>query len=899
MPMLDQLIVLAIRGLLWLRYRITVRGLDHIAPRDAHGMLILANHPALIDPVILMTVLWPRLRPRVLADRAQVDRPGLRFLMRRMRALEMADVTKDGRGASDEVEAVIQACTAALRAGDALLLYPAGRLYRQRFEDLGGNSAVEQLLRAVPEVRVVLVRTSGLWGSSFSRASGKPPEMLPALFHGLWGLVKSGIFMAPRREVAIEVVEPTDLPRTADRLVVNRYLEAFYNQGACGATHVPYSVWERGGVRLLPEPAAGGETSRTPAVPGATRQTVIEHLREVSGVTPADDRQRLARDLGLDSLARVEIQAWIEEEFGYPQPEGDALETVGDVMRAALGETVGAGRTGPRPVERAWFEAVAARQSLTAGTGSSVADVFMAMARRRPSQVVIADQQSGARTYRDLVTALLLLQPAFARLPGEFVGIMLPASVAASVATLAALFAGKTPVMINWTTGPRGVRHGLERLGVRAVVSARPLVARLSSEGFGDVPGFRERMVYLDEVAGRVSLRAKLAAALHARLGLWNRLSEAQVPEIAAVLFTSGSEGLPKAVPLTHTNLITNIRDALAVFRLGPNDALLGILPPFHSFGLTVGTLLPLLCGLRTVYHVNPTDSATLASLIEAYQVTAAVGTPTFIGGIARAAREGQLRTLRIAVTGAERCSPHVYDAVQKACPQLEVLEGYGVTECSPIVSCNPPERPRRGTIGEPFPSVEHAIVDPESGEPARPGERGMLLVRGPSVFGGYLRHDGPSPFQSYAGRQWYRTGDLVSEDAEGVLTFCGRLKRFVKIAGEMIALPAVEAALEAGLQPSGSPDSPCLAVEATADLEHPELVLFTTLAVDREGANRLLREAGLSPLHHVRRVVHVDALPLLGTGKTDHLALETLLAEDARSPAHLLGVDTLVARPQ
>jgi long-chain-fatty-acid--[acyl-carrier-protein] ligase len=239
-----------------------------------------------------------------------------------------------------------------------------------------------------------------------------------------------------------------------------------------------------------------------------------------------------------------------------------------------------------------------------------------------------------------------------------------------------------------------------------------------------------------------------------------------------------------------------------------------------------------------------------------------------------------------------------VYDAVEKACPQLRVLEGYGVTECSPIVSCNPPERPRRGTIGEPFPSVEHAIVDPESGEPARPGERGMLLVRGPSVFGGYLRHDGPSPFVCHAGEQWYRTGDLVSEDADGVLTFCGRLRRFVKIAGEMIPLPAVEAALEAGLQPSGSADGPCLAVEATADLEHPELVLFTTLDVDRESANRLLREAGLSPLHNVRRVVRLDALPVLGTGKTDYIALKALLAENTRPPAHPLDVDTPLARP-
>jgi acyl-[acyl-carrier-protein]-phospholipid O-acyltransferase/long-chain-fatty-acid--[acyl-carrier-protein] ligase len=155
-----------------------------------------------------------------------------------------------------------------------------------------------------------------------------------------------------------------------------------------------------------------------------------------------------------------------------------------------------------------------------------------------------------------------------------------------------------------------------------------------------------------------------------------------------------------------------------------------------------------------------------------------------------------------------------------------------------------------------------------------------MLLVRGPSIFGGYFKYDGPSPFVSFAGKQWYRTGDLVSEDGDGILTFCGRLKRFVKIGGEMIPLAAVEAALEAKWQSPEHAEGPSLAVECTPDEEHPELVLFTTLAIDREAANRSLREAGLSPLHNIRRVVRLEVLPLLGTGKTDYRALKAMLGE-------------------
>ena len=153
-----------------------------------------------------------------------------------------------------------------------------------------------------------------------------------------------------------------------------------------------------------------------------------------------------------------------------------------------------------------------------------------------------------------------------------------------------------------------------------------------------------------------------------------------------------------------------------------------------------------------------------------------------------------------------------------------------------------------------------------------------MLLVRGPSVFHGYLKHDGQSPFVSFAGKEWYRTGDLVCEDTDGVLTFCGRLKRFVKIGGEMIPLAGVEAALETKWTTSDPADGPCLAVECTPDEEHPELVLFTTLDIDREAANRCLREAGLSPLHNIRRVVRLQVLPLLGTGKTDYRALKATL---------------------
>ena len=263
--------------------------------------------------------------------------------------------------------------------------------------------------------------------------------------------------------------------------------------------------------------------------------------------------------------------------------------------------------------------------------------------------------------------------------------------------------------------------------------------------------------------------------------------------------------------------------------------------------------------------------------LIEAYGCTLLMGTPTFLHGIVRASTNEQMKGLRLAVTGAEKCPDRVYEALAERCPGTKVLEGYGVTECSPIISVNDEEAPKRGTIGKVLPNLEYAIVDVESGRRVRRGEAGMLLVRGPSVFGGYVKYEGASPFVDFEGRAWYRTGDLVSEDDDGVLAFAGRLKRFVKLGGEMISLPAIESVLEARYT-SEDDEEAVLAVVATPDDDRPEIVLFAIKDIDRQRANQDIREAGLSGLHNIRQVIRVDRLPVLGTGKIDYRALAEML---------------------
>ncbi len=878
--MINRLLTIFVRVVLWLRYRVRVTGIDKVRAAGRSGILFLPNHPALIDPIILLSRLYGPFRARALADRDQINRFFIRRLAARINVLPIPDLSKFGASAGGEVRETISKCIEALRRGDNLVLYPAGRIYSGRLEDLGGGSAVESILRELPDVRIVLIRTRGLWGSSFSRAAGREPSVAAVLRRGVKSLLASGIFFAPRRNVSIELCEPADMPRHADRRTINRYLERFYNTDAPPNTRVPYTIWERSGPSEQPEPPAGRLYGDPAAVPQATRQIVHEFLEELTGSGDFNDNSRLAHDLGMDSLAGLELANFLHDEFGFPLTSAESLRTVGDVMLATYGLSTPAQPPTLKKIPAKWFTRAANPDWPENLPEMTIGEAFLTQVSRWPGKIAVADQASGVKTYRDLVLAISLLKDEIRKLPGEHVGIMMPASVAADTLYLATLFAGKTPAMINWTLGRRNIEHCLAAVGVERVLTAAAVVSRIKSQGV-DIGCLDGRLVNIEGIAASIGKWRKLRAAVAVRFGCSALRSAAKLMSpTAAVLFTSGSESIPKAVPLTHKNILTNVQDTHECFTVSRGDSILGMLPPFHSFGLTTSMVLPLCLGIRAVYTPSPTDGGAVAAVIGAYKVTIPIATPTFLAGAVRCSLPGQLDTVRLVVSGAEKCSAGVYDLLAKRCPNATVLEGYGVTECSPVISVNHQDDARPGTIGRVMASLEHAIVDPETNRPLPAGSRGMLLVRGPSVFAGYLAaadEQVASPFVEYAGQQWYRTGDLVVENADGVLTFAGRLKRFVKLGGEMVSLPAIESALNAEFTRD---DGPTLAVVADGEDERAEIVMFTTQPINREAANGVIRRAGLSGLHNIRRIVRVDELPLLGTGKVDYRELSARLAE-------------------
>ncbi|MCL1927062.1 MAG: AMP-binding protein, partial [Syntrophorhabdaceae bacterium] len=625
--------------------------------------------------------------------------------------------------------------------------------------------------------------------------------------------------------------------------------------------------------------AAQLEISISPNV----RKAVYEAVREAAKLPPdhpIDDGMSLSADLAIDSLGLMELSLGLESVQGIPVSSLESLITVKDCLMAASGNFGGEEPEGGVP--EGWFTPPSSENFVFPTGSATIPDAFIALVLEAPSEPLCAERAS-LRTRRDILIGALVLSRKLRSLPGERIGIMLPSIPAVVVVWLASLLAGKVPVFLNWTVGETNVRHCVAISGIRHVLTASALLERLGQQGF--VPeNIPVEWLPLEKMAKSIGLAQKIGGVLKARF--LRSFAGYPVPEVAAVLFTSGSEALPKAVPLTHTNLVTNARDAIEALRLKSINTVLAMLPPFHSFGLLVDIVLPLSFGLRAAYYPNPTESGPLVAMVRDFKLSLLAAPPTFMEAILERARGTKdLASLRFAFVGAEKCPDRVYRAFVSLCPDAVLCEGYGITECSPAVSVNRPESIVPGSIGHALASVETVVVREEDGRilgRAVTDETGMMLVRGPNIFGGYLGN-APSPFVEFENKTWYRTGDLIRQDATGRLFFQGRLKRFVKIGGEMISLPQIEETLlsHCSNREDTPGEGPPLAVEATSEEEGAEIVLFTPMMLSAREANAALRVAGLSAIYSIRRVMRVEAIPLLGSGKTDYRKLKELLKND------------------
>lgn len=337
--MLKKLFQLLMLLLLRLRYRITIEGLSQILEKGNSSILFLPNHPALIDPVIVMSLLYADFKPRPLVDEEQVEKKWIRCLMKHMNAVLIPDLKKEGLQGRQSVIEGVNDISNGLHGGDNILLYPAGRIYRSRYESIGANSSIELVLLGAPEARVVLVRTSGLWGSSFSRATGQP-SLTANIKMFVLALFSSGLFFMPKREVHISFVEPVNFPKLKSKMEINLFLEYFYNRASKANCFVPYFWWQGRKARIVAEPETESEIQIIDIshIPEVIKALVLEKLQALSGVSVIHQNDDLAQDLGMDSLLLVEFTTWLERDLEIRLTSLDGINSVAHCVLAAAGE---------------------------------------------------------------------------------------------------------------------------------------------------------------------------------------------------------------------------------------------------------------------------------------------------------------------------------------------------------------------------------------------------------------------------------------------------------------------------------------------------------------------------------------------------------------------------------
>ena len=505
---------------------------------------------------------------------------------------------------------------------------------------------------------------------------------------------------------------------------------------------------------------------------------------------------------------------------------------------------------------------------------STLPQAIVETARQRPRQVILQDFTLQQLTYRRLLVGADLLAGQWRTLlsdPGPRVGVLLPNVNAMPIVTLSLWAAGKVPAILNYSTGPSIVLACARLAGVKHVITSEAFIQRAKLD-LGPFKDAGIEILFLEDVRARIT-RAKRFLAL-VRQSLKPRLStlnyQPSTDDPAVILFTSGSEGDPKGVELTHRNLLANICQMVSIIDLMETDRFFNALPLFHSFGLTVGLLLPLTRSVFVLLYPSPLHYRVVPSAFYNLDCTVFFGTNTFLNGYARKAHPYDFRTLRYLFAGAEKVQEATASVWMRKFG-VRILEGYGATECSPCLSANLPMRPRDGSAGQFLPGIEYKL-EPVEGV----ADGGRLFVRGPNIMRGYLNAEANAKFQALGG--WYDTGDIVRIDPDGFVFVLGRLKRFAKVSGEMVSLAAIEDALAGAFPQYGLRFA--VAVIARPDAARGEKLIAVTNEpqLTLEQVRAAIHAGGLSNLVAPREIKALHDLPRLGTGKINHRELEKIV---------------------
>ena len=487
--------------------------------------------------------------------------------------------------------------------------------------------------------------------------------------------------------------------------------------------------------------------------------------------------------------------------------------------------------------------------------------LLQARSRYGGKKIAVIDADGRKLSYDDLVKASFALGSALktGTEKGEVVGLLLPTGAGVIIGFFALSAYGRVPAMLNFTAGKRALSAAMSAAQAKTIVTAHRFIELGRLDALEAELSEDYNLVYLEDVRENLTTGDKISAAI-GLVAPWAMRSWSNPDDPAVFLFTSGTEGDPKGVALSHANLIANVEQVRDHIDLLPTDVLFNPMPCFHVFGLTGGVMLPINLGIPAICHPTPLEAKTIVKRVAETQATILFATDTFLNQYARAAGENDLVSLRFSVCGAERVKDETRAAVRKRF-DLEIVEGYGVTETAPVIAVNQPGNNHPGTVGQLLPGVEARLERVAGIE-----DGGRLFVRGPNIMLGYVHTTEPGVIVPPV-EGWHDTGDIVAFDEDGYLRIRGRVKRFAKLAGEMVSLAVVENCANS-IWPGQL--HAAVAVEDTKKGE--QILLFTdSKDADRQHIVAFARSHGVSELAIPKRIVHVDEVPVLGTGKLDY----------------------------
>ncbi len=497
------------------------------------------------------------------------------------------------------------------------------------------------------------------------------------------------------------------------------------------------------------------------------------------------------------------------------------------------------------------------------------------MAKRHSGKLAVIDKSTGKSvTYSRALIGALILSSKFKKYDPGFIGIMIPTSAGCALATVAALLSGRIPVMINYSTGAEtNARYAQKKCRFKTIITSKALLEKINCP-------LIDGMVLIEDLMAGVTTGDKLKAALKTKLPLsmiLNTVHKGEENDTAVILFTSGSEKDPKAVQLSHRNISANIESFGSYVNISENDILLANLVFFHVFGLTVNLWVSLYYGMTMITYANPLDFQTISNIARDEKPTIMVGTPSFFWGYLNKSEPGDFKSLRLMVAGADKCPDTLRDGYKKK-HGVTLLEGYGATETSPVISVNNAEYNRPGSTGKVLPGLRVKVENFETGEECKTGETGKILVKGDSVMKGY--YDDPELTAEVLTDGWYNTGDMGYFDEDGYLWHAGRFKRFAKVGGEMVSLVKVENVLEK-LLPAGVT---CCVVEVPDEKRGSYIVATVSQEVNKTHILRLMMEE-LPVIAMPREFIVIENLPMMGTGKIDFRTVTRMVTEMTVNP--------------